>query len=287
MTWLFAASLLWAFSFGLIKGHLTGLDPWAVAAVRLGLAVIMFAPWIIRRAPAGASRGRALFLGAVQFGAMYALYIASYQHLSAWQVAMWTVFTPLYVVLLDEGRQRHIRMRPLLAALLALAGAMLVHGTMPRGDTLVGILLVQGSNFCFAAGQLGYRPLATAVVGTGPGARGREAGLLGWMYLGATALTLVGFTIFGDRSLLAINGESVTVLLYLGLLPTAAGFWLWNTGAARTSAPLLAVANNLKVPLAVLVSWLVFQEAAPYLRAVAGLAVIMVALVIARPGERH
>ena len=42
------------------------------------------------------------------------------------------------------------------------------------------------------------------------------------------------------------------VLLYLGLVPTAVGFWLWNKGAARTSAARLAVANNLKVPLAVL-----------------------------------
>jgi len=283
MTWLLAASLLWAFSFGLIKGHLTDLDPWAVAAVRLGLAVLLFAPWIIRRAPAVPLRHRALLLGAIQFGAMYAFYISSYQHLAAWQVALWTVFTPLYVVLLDEGRQRRLQISSLAAALLAMAGAMLVHGRWPSGDTLVGILLVQGSNLCFAVGQLGYRPLSRAVIGLGRGARSREAGLLGWMYVGAAVLAVVGFVIFGDRTRLAFDVDAVVVLLYLGFLPTAAGFWLWNTGAARTSATMLAVANNLKVPLAVLVSWLVFQESAPYLRALAGLVMMVAALIIAAP----
>ena len=44
MTWLLAASLLWAFSFGLIKRFLPDLDPWWVAAVRLSLATAAFAP---------------------------------------------------------------------------------------------------------------------------------------------------------------------------------------------------------------------------------------------------
>ena len=49
MLFLLAASLLWAFSFGLIKGQLAGLDPVAVASTRLLLAAVVFAPLMLRR----------------------------------------------------------------------------------------------------------------------------------------------------------------------------------------------------------------------------------------------
>jgi len=45
---LVAASLLWAFSFGLIKRHLATADPFAVAAVRLGISLLVFLPWLLR-----------------------------------------------------------------------------------------------------------------------------------------------------------------------------------------------------------------------------------------------
>ncbi|MCB1183917.1 EamA family transporter, partial [bacterium] len=52
------------------------------------------------------------------------------------------------------------------------------------------------------------------------------------------------------------------------------GFYLWNRGAARTGAGELAAANNLKVPLAVAVSWLVFGEEAASGRVIAGLLLV-------------
>ena len=274
MFWLLATSLLWAFSFGLIKRYLPALDPWAVAAVRLILATLAFAPWLVRRPPPRHLRWPALGLGAVQFGAMYVCYIASFGYLAAWQVALWTVLTPVLVVLLAGVQQGCSTWRPWLAAVLAVAGALLAQGQIPRGESLTGVLLVQGSNLCFAAGQLGYRRLAAAAGVVGSNNRGGEVGLLGWMYLGGALLVVPGALMMGGSVASILTAETAPVLLYLGLVPTALGFWLWNKGAARTSAGRLAVANNLKVPLAVLVSWLVFGEAAPYLRAVAGLVVM-------------
>jgi drug/metabolite transporter (DMT)-like permease len=282
---LLLASLLWAFSFGLIKRFLPQLDPWWVAAVRLAIATVALAPWALRQAPPPGLRVRALALGSVQFGAMYVLYIASFGYLAAWQVALWTVLTPLLVVLLERARRRGAVVRPIAASLLAIAGALLAQGRWPQGDTLLGVLLVQGSNLCFAAGQLGYRDLARAAGAVGPDAAparpGREAGLLGWMHLGATVLAGAGFVVAGDRTGASLDGAALPTLLYLGIAPTAVGFWLWNRGAARTGPAQLAVANNLKVPLAVLVAWLVFGESAPYERAALGLAVVVAALGVA------
>jgi drug/metabolite transporter (DMT)-like permease len=56
------------------------------------------------------------------------------------------------------------------------------------------------------------------------------------------------------------------------------GFFLWNVGATRVEAGTLAVFNNVKVPLAVLVSLLLFREHADWLRLVVGGGVMALAL---------
>jgi drug/metabolite transporter (DMT)-like permease len=112
-----------------------------------------------------------------------------------------------------------------------------------------------------------------------------EAVLLGWMYLGAALFTLVIVLVVmagGARPMDGWHSGAWWALLYLGVLPTALGFYLWNKGAAKVGPGMLAAANNLKVPLAVLVSWLVFGEEAAYGRVLVGLAVIVGALFLAR-----
>ena len=65
------------------------------------------------------------------------------------------------------------------------------------------------------------------------------------------------------------------------------GFYLWNKGAARTSKGVLAAANNLKIPLAVIATWALLREEADHLRVLVGLGVIVGALFLAdeRRGE--
>jgi drug/metabolite transporter (DMT)-like permease len=283
MTYLLAASLLWAFSFGLIKGQLSGLDPVAVSCGRLLLAAAVFSPLVFRSRLSRQTIVQALGLGMLQFGLMYVLYIASYRWLPAWMVALFTIFTPIYVVLFSDLLDRKFRPRHLAAALLAVVGAGLVVATaMPADADWRGILVLQGANLCFAAGQVGYVRLHRRTAG-------HQAALMGWMYLGAAALTLAGVlyvTAAGSRPFVGWDRQVWLVLLYLGLIPTALGFYLWNKGAAQVTAGVLAAANNLKVPLAVLVSWLVFGEEAAYGRVLAGLVVIVAALFWARPKTR-
>jgi len=280
MIHLLAASLLWAFSFGLIKGQLAGLDPVAVSCGRLLLAAAAFSPLALKSKLPRRAVFSAMGLGMLQFGLMYVLYIASYQWLPAWMVALFTIFTPLYVVLFSDLSVRNFRPRHLACALLAVVGAgVVVFTAMPAEADWRGIVLLQGANLCFAAGQVFFvRLKRRAEVG--------EASLLGWMYLGAALLTLAAVLVgmaSGGQPLAGWHGKAWWVLLYLGLLPTALGFYLWNKGAAKVGTGLLASANNLKVPLAVLMSWLVFGEEAAYGRVAMGLVVILGALYLARP----
>lgn len=279
MLYLLAASLLWAFSFGLIKGQLTGLDPVAVSCGRLLLAAGAFAPLVMRNPVSRTVAGRALALGMLQFGLMYVLYITSFRWLPAWMVALFTIFTPLYVVLFSDFLERRFHARYLVSAVLAVGGAsVVVVSAMPDGADWRGIVLLQGANLSFAVGQVLFVRLKTRTPGG-------EASLLGWMYVGAALFTLITvlFRMAGGVAPLAgwHNGAWWT-LVYLGLLPTALGFYWWNKGAARVSSGVLGAANNLKVPLAVVVSWLVFGEEAAYWRVLIGLGVIVAALFLAR-----
>ncbi len=272
---LILASLLWAFSFGLIKGRMAGLDPAQVAAGRLLLAALVFSPFLFKHRFQWAELGRTMLLGALQFGFMYWLYIASFSYLPAWLVALFTVFTPLYVVLISDGKARRVRWRNVVAALVAVAGALLVVAWgLPRDAAWKGVLLLQGANLCFAVGQLFYPGLKKEI-----GAA--DVVMLGWMYWGAFLVTGYGVLLGGGVVLEAWDLPAGLTLLYLGLLPTALGFYWWNRGAARVSAGWLAVANNLKIPLAVMVSWLVFGEEADQGRAVLGLVLVVGSLFIA------
>ncbi len=281
MIQLLAASVLWAFSFGLIKGYLVGLDPVLVAAGRLVLAAAVFTPFLDRARVRGRNVPLVLGLGGLQFGVMYVLYIMSYRWLPAWLVALLTIFTPLYVVILADFRARSFIPRHLLAAVLAVAGAAVVlmrDGVLAEGDWR-GVLLLQGANLCFAVGQV-YYPDLKRRVGAG------DSGMMTWMYQGAVLVTLAAALAvrpgFGGWT-----PGAVGVLLYLGLVPTAVGFYLWNKGTVTVGHGSLAVANNLKIPLAVLVSWLVFGETAPYGRALAGMALLAAGLWVSGYGRRR
>lgn len=282
MIWLVAASLLWAFSFGLIKGQLAGLDPATVAAGRLLLAAVAFLPFLASRRRGRPGRGvvlRAIGLGAVQFGLMYVLYIASFGWLAGWQVALLTVFTPFYVLLLKDPL-RLPKLRALLAVAIAVAGAVWVQydpsGSPASGKSAwPGVLLLQGANLCFAWGQLRFGGLVRRG-GVG------EAAILAWMYVGAFALAALAAAPHLPAALQGWSGRQGLVLLYLGLVPTALGFALWNRGAARAGTAFLAAANDLKIPLAVLVSWLVFGEQADSARVLPGLAAVVLALFLVR-----
>ena len=263
----------------------------AVACLRLLISLVVFLPWLLRRPVKQELARLAMALGAVQFGLMYIFYIAAYQYLPAYAVALYTIFTPLYVAGLADALVQRWRRRHTLAAMLAVVGAAIVTvGSLGGGSALRGIGLLQMSNLCFAAGQVGYRRLVAPgrdTAGTVRSDAAAQAGgesevaILGWMYLGATLVTAVVALVGSDRARLGFDRSALLVLLYLGLVPTALGFYLWNKGAVRVRSGVLAAANNLKIPLAVLCTWLIFSESADHVRVIAGLAFIVAALFVA------
>lgn len=276
MGYLIAVSLLWAFSFGLIKNQLAGLDSYWVATSRLLLASLVFLPFLRPRAISTALAIRYGVIGGGQFGLMYVLYIAAFKYLQAHEVAMFSIFTPIYVVLIDGFAERRLNRLALGAAVLAgIGAAVLKWQSGITSEVLVGFALLQGANLCFAGGQLAYRQ-----------ARRRHpeashANVFGWLYLGGV-IAAGGLAIaLGNWSAFTPSPSQWGVLAYLGILATGLGFFGWNLGATKVSTPTLAVSNNLLVPLAVVVALVVFEESAPWGNLTASLIIMVAALILA------
>jgi len=277
MLHLIAASLIWAFSFGIIKTYLSGLDPVFTATARLGLSCLIFLPFfrpgLLRGNPRLlASLG---FAGALEYGVMYIAYLSAFRHLPAWQVALFTLFTPLYVWLIHELYDRKIEWARALPVVLAVAGSAWVSFREFEGpESLTGFLLVQVSNLCFAWGQIHYR----FTVKSHALHPATERGLFATLYLSGFALTL-GLAAFGvdfQAALLHLQTrpDALAALLYSGWIASGFAFYLWNRGATQAPPSVLAALNNLKAPLAMAVAILVFGEAADIKRLTAGLAML-------------
>jgi len=277
-------SLLWAFSFGLIKGRLTGLDPVAVSVVRLAFAAIVFLPFLRPRALPRRDVVTLASIGAIQFGVMYMLYTAAFAHLKAHEVALATILTPVYVALLDAAVENRTRWRHMAAAALAVVGAGVLIWKNRTSDTIVtGFLVVQGANLCFAAGQVAYKRIRpTLPKGV------NDAGLFFWPCLGAVAVTALTSLFLTDWTGFRPAAAQWGVLAYLGILASGLGFFLWNYGALRVNTGTLAVFNNAKVPLGVVCSLLVFGEKPESLFRLAlslGLLVLAVLVAEAKPAD--
>jgi drug/metabolite transporter (DMT)-like permease len=273
---LLLVSFVWAFSFGLIKGRLSGLDSSFISAVRLGLALLVFLPFLRLR---GVTLRLALTLigiGALQFGLMYLAYNQSFKHLPAHEVALFTLTTPIFVTLFADALERSFRLRALLAALLAVAGAAIViTKSAVTATSLIGFGLVQLSNATFAIGQVLYRRVRLG----SPGLNDRQVFAL--LYAGGFAITLPLMLAQTNFSSLALTQGQLATLFYLGVIASGVCFFFWNLGSTRVSAGTLAVFNNAKVPLAVVCSLLFFGESADLLRLLLGGTLLIAAITLA------
>lgn len=255
MPFLIAVSLLWAFSFG-IMGRLSGLDSTFVATVRLVVACLCFLPFF-RYGKLSLRDSLSLFgIGALQFGVMYVSYIKAYDFLPSHLVALFSVLTPLYIVLAHNLMKRRWQWSLLGSAILSIVGAAVIRFSQaPEGSFWIGFGLMQIANLSFGLGQLLYRSWKQ----NRPDIRDRE--IMAPLLLGGAALAGLGFALFGVASKTSPSSEQWYVLLYLGAIASGLGFYWWNKGAARSAPGILATCNNAVVPLAMAVSLFVFGEA--------------------------
>lgn len=248
-------TLIWSFSFSLIGEFLAGkVDPYLAVGSRMALALLLFLPWLLRyRTPPKLALALAA-IGAVQLGLMYLCFYHSFLYLSVAEVLLFTILTPVYVVLFDRILQRQaISWRWLGPATLAVLGALMIRFTAPSADFWFGLLLVQAANLCFAFGQVAYRQLDL-------GSSMAQKQCFGWFFVGAAAVAAIGAWLFADWQKVPQHNFEWAILIWLGVVASGIGYWLWNAGARQVNAHQLAVMNNLLIPAGLLVNFLLWQH---------------------------
>jgi len=280
MLYLIIVSVMWAFSFPLIKLHLTTLDSNFVAFARMALALLVLLPFLRLRRLSTALALRLAAIGALQMGVMYVAYIRSFQYLQSYEVALLTILTPLWITLFSSLLTRRLTPRFHLGALLAIGGAgVIVAQQEALGPALTGVALVQVSNIAFGVGQILYKRAMAAQ----PTIQSHEVFAL--LYAGAVVVTLVATAWTFEPAQFEITTTQVIVLAYLGVVAAGLGFFLWNLGATKVSVGTLAVMNNGYMPLAVLAGLVWLGEDANLVRLAIGTMLILVALRVARSTE--
>lgn len=275
MIYLLLVSLIWAFSFGLIKTNLTSINPILVTMVRLAFATMVFLPVFRFRKLNRPLASHLLLIGALQFGLMYIFYNLSFQYLKAYEVALFTIFTPFYVALADSLLERKWNSTYILTAVIAIIGTAIIKYTdISRPGLLFGFFIVQASNVFFAIGQVLYR----RTMRKNPDIKDSE--IFALLYTGGFLIASVASVILVDWSAMLITSTQWWNLIYLGILASGFGFFLWNFGARRTNIGALAIFNNLKIPLSITVSLLFFNEQANMLNLLLGGLIIVIALVV-------
>lgn len=265
MIWLLAACLLWGPSFGLIPilRRDYGVDDHTLNVLRMAYSLLLFLPLLRPRKYLPEKRLAFIALGGLQFGLMYMALFASYRFLQGYEIALATVLTPLYVSLFDQILSRRpAPPRTWLCVALAVLGAGIIRYNRPESpDFWLGFGIMQLSNLCYAVGQILYRRL----IGKSDGFR--DAHVFGWMYLGGLVVAVIGWSLLGDppRTLELLSNLPLPawgILLWLGLVPSGLAFFLFNHGALRVDAVTLAIVNNLKIPIALILVLLIFRQSA-------------------------
>lgn len=255
MHYLAIVSLIWALSFGLIGNSLAGLDSIFVATARLGIAGLVFLPFLRFTTTSPATAYRLLMCGAIQFGIMYVCYMRAFLYLPSHLVALFSILTPFYVVLIHDLRQKRFHPRYFYVALLSVVGAAIIKVRTGSVESIwTGFALMQAAGLAFGFGQVYYRDWKRNHPEI------PQLNSFAWLYAGGFFVTLFASFFFTDWANTSPTGSQAGIILYLGVIASGLGFFLWNKGAALTRPGTLAACNNAVVPLAMASSLFIFGE---------------------------
>jgi len=274
-------TVLWAFSFSLIGVYLAGqVDAYFSVLTRVALASLVFLPFL-RPIPIKFA-ARLMVLGAVQLGMMYVFYYQSFLLLSVPEVLIFTILTPVYVTLIFDLLQGRFNSRYLVTAVIAVLGAAIMRYSAIGDQVFTGFLVVQGANICFALGQVGYKVLLEREKPDIP-----QRALFGYFYLGALAVTVVTWLLFGNPAKLPATALQWEILIYLGLIASGLGYFLWNKGATKVDAGTLAIMNNALIPAGLIVNILIWNREANLLRLGLGGGILLFSLLLHEYWGKH
>lgn len=277
MLLLVLTTILWAFSFSLIGEYLAGqVDSWFSVLMRVGLAALVFLPFLRWRNIPLKVILLYMLVGAFQLGIMYLISFRAFIYLTVPEFLLFTVLTPLYITLIyDLLSRRRLCWGYLFSALLAVLGAAIIRYHQLSDHFWWGLLLVQAANISFAIGLVGYKrlmevhPLPQSVA-------------FSWFYLGAVAVSVVAWFLWGNPNQLPTTSLQWGILLWLGVVASGVGYFMWNYGATQVDAGTLGIMNNMHVPAGLLVNLLIWEQQLHWASFLVGASILVASLWVHR-----
>lgn len=269
MYYLVGVTLIWAFSFSLIGEFLAGrIDSYFAVLVRVALASLVFLPFTRFKSIPLKLKGSIMGIGAVQIGIMYLFFYNSFGYLSVPEVVLFTIFTPLYVTIVYDALKGQFKPLYLVSTGVAVLGAYIIRYHEINSGFIIGFLLVQGANISFALGQSMYKKVMESYEGI------EQRHVFGYFHFGALAVVLVAFGLFGNMDKITPTTLQWGVLLWLGIVASGAGYFLWNKGACMVDSGVLAIMNNALVPAGLVVNLFIWGKPTNLVLLIAGTVVI-------------
>lgn len=255
MHYLVGVTLLWAFSFSFIGEFLAGrIDSYFAVLVRVVLASLVFLPFTHFKSIPLKLKASLMGIGAVQIGIMYLFFYNSFGYLSVPEVVLFTIFTPLYVTLIYDAMKGEFKPLYLISAGVAVFGAYIIRYHEISSGFIVGFLLVQGANVCFALGQSAYKKVMESYGDI------EQKHVFGYFHFGALIIVSMAFLLFGNMEKITPTNLQWGVLLWLGLVASGVGYFLWNKGACMVDSGVLAIMNNALVPVGLIVNLFIWGK---------------------------
>jgi carboxylate/amino acid/amine transporter len=274
MFYLIFVTLLWAFSFSLIGEYLMSLDEYFLVFVRIILASLLFLPFTKFKGIPRILQLQLLFIGSLQIGIMYVFLYHSYRFLSVAEILLFTIFTPFYVTLVYDILDRRFHFLYLISAFFAVLGAFIIRYENVNENFLIGFLLVQAANICFAIGQSAYKYVLNK------NKNFNQMEIFGYFHFGAFIITAIMFFLFGDFGRVTPSLFQWIILLWLGLAASGIGYFMWNKGATMVDAGTLGIMNNALIPAGLIINIAIWNRTVNYTTFVIGTIIILFSLFI-------
>ena len=204
---------------------------------------------------------------------MYLCYYNSFLYLSVPEVALFTIFTPFYVTLIYDAFSFKFRPLYLFSVGVAVFGALIIkYGAINEG-AIKGFLLVQGANICFGAGQSAYKALLERFDVD-------QKKVFGYFHFGAFFVAVIALITLGNPAKFHVDLTQTLVLLWLGIVASGVGYFMWNKGACEVDSGVLAIMNNALIPAAIIVNLVFWQKDTNLTRLILGAVIMYVSLLI-------
>ena len=232
-------TFLWSTSYILTKIGLTEISPLVLVSLRYVVASLVLVPVaVLRGEHRTLDRMAALklvFLGITGYSVAQGLQCVGLYHLPAVTVTFILNFTPIIVLILGLAFMKTTPTpRQVSGIVLVIAGAYIYFGGVPA-DNLTGVIMTLVSGLGWAtylvAGRAFFKPGEIRPLGLSAFAMGA-----GTVFIAGSAWIYEGFT--------ALSPGGWGIVLWLGVVNTAAAFFLWNHALQRVEAFEISIMQN-------------------------------------------